>query len=277
MTRASRAVLCFFWVGLCLIVAGCGASSGSLLETGFQEYGNGDVVGRADDGSPGQSIPGLPEGDSIIAFGPNCSGESLFGSTYRVQSDTAGGDKSLRLLFARLPHCDESCGICEEVALLHFVPIAPHDDGNPIVFTWDGQLANILPDMGMEITIREAGEFFSILMIVVRPDQLRVFRGLELLGVIQHDFREIHGVLVRISPSDGTFGVQVSGAGMLTPESSVDPCPFPNVVCGEFAAGNFDPASVVLRMQFTGEPPGVSVAVNPEYRVDNVRIFQQPP
>jgi hypothetical protein len=135
----------------------------------------------------------------------------------------------------------------------------------------------MLPDMEMEITLREAGELFSILMTTVEPDRLRVRRGADVIGIVQHDFREIHGVLVRISPANGKFGVQVSGEGMLTPTSSEDPCPLPNVVCGKIPAGSFDPASLELRMQFTGAPPGVSVATNPEYRVDYVRILERQP
>ena len=254
-------------VSWCLAVAGCG----TLLKDNFEGYAEGSPVGVDDSPQAGAPIPGSPSGDTIIPGGTTCSG-----STYSVRSAGAlTGQKSLVLQYARLPHCDAGCGICEDLAVLNFVPVTPSNDGRPVYLSWEGRLTNTLADTKVEVTAREAGELFSTVRLTIGLDRLEAFRGTALEKVIVHDFGTKHGVIIRISPKEGTYGIQVSGPGLVTPPNNVDPCVFPNVVCGEIPIDDYDVTALQMRMQFLGTPPSVSALSQPEYRVDNVQITQR--
>ena len=255
------------FVSGCLAIGGCG----TLLKDNFEGYDEGSPVGIDDNPQPGAPIPGTPSGDRIIPEATSCSG-----ATYSVRSAGAlKGQKSLVLQYARLPHCDEDCAFCEELGVLSFVPKAPSNDGRPVYLSWEGRLTKTLADTMVEITAREAGEFFSTVRLAIGIDRLEVFRGTALEKVIVHDFGTTHGVIIRLSPKEGTYGVQVSGPGLVTPPNNVDPCVFPNVVCGQIPTDGFDVTALQMRMQFVGTPPGVSALSQPEYRVDNVQITQR--
>ena len=251
-----------------LTVFGC---STTLLQADFENYDDGSPVGI--DGippEPGAPLDGEPEGDWVIPEGLICNG-----TTYSVRTDDAiAGQKSLVLQYARLPHCIDDCRFCEELAILNFDPVTPSDDSSPIRFLWNGMISDTLDDTKLEVAIREADVFFSKIRLLISEDRLEVFEGTNLEKIIFNDFGSVHSIFIRISPSDGTYGVQVAAPGLPTPPNNADPCVFPNVACGDFSTSNFDPSKLVMRMQFLGLPPGVSSTSQPEYRVDSINITQ---
>ena len=253
---------------LSLTVVGC---SSTLLQADFENYDDGAPVGI--DGippEPGAPLDGEPDGDWVIPEGPVCNG-----TTYSVSTDDAiSGQKSLVLQYARLPHCIDDCRFCEELAVLNFDPVSPSDDGSPIRFLWNGRISDTLDDTKLEVAIREADEFFSKVRLLISQDRLEVFEGTTLEKIIFNDFGAVHSIFVRISPSDGSYGVQVAAPGLPIPPNNADPCVFPNVACGDFSTSNFDPSKLVMRMQFLGLPPSVSSTSQPEYRVDSINITQ---
>lgn len=255
-------------LALALSVGGC---SSTLLQADFEGYDDGTPVGI--DGNllePGAPLPGEPDGDKIIPEDPVCNG-----TTYSVSTDDAiAGQKSLVLQYARLPHCVDDCSFCEELAVLNFDPVSPIEDGSPIRFLWNGKISDTLDDTKLEVAIREADVFFSKVRLLISQDRLEVFEGTSLEKIIFNDFGTAHSIFIRVSPNDGTYGVQVAAAGLVTPPNNTDPCVFPNVACGDFSMNNFDPSKLVLRMQFLGLPPGVSSTSQPEYRIDSLLITQ---
>lgn len=265
---------------LCLLaILGCRAfiepeSENILLNTDFENYAEGTPLGLLGLGQgplAGTDIPGLPIGDRVVPQGTVCTGD-----TYSVRSDAPlTGQKSLHLQHARLPQCDAECGICEDIAIIDFVPISPDNSAAPILLFWKGRVANFLADTAMAVSVREADAPESAFHILIRPDRMEIFVGTQLEAVIGHDFTTAHNLVVRVSPLGGTFGVQVAGPGIAAPPNNLDACTVPNVACGTFSTQNFDPAALVLRMAFTGNPGSVSDLTLPEYRVDNVKITQE--
>ncbi len=256
------------FLALSLTVVGC---SSTLLQADFEGYEDGEPIGIDDiPPDPGAPLVGEPDGDWVIPEGPVCNG-----TTYSVRTDDAiAGQKSLVLQYARLPHCIDDCSFCEELAVLNFDPVSPIDDGRPIRFLWNGKISDTLDDTKLEVAIREADVFFSKLRLLISQDRLEVFQGTSLEKIIFNNFGAVHSIFIRITPSDGSYGVQVSAPGLPTPPNNADPCVFPNVACGDFSTSNFDPSQLVMRMQFLGLPPGVSSTSQPEYRVDSINITQ---
>ncbi len=277
-------ILCAF------VIAGCQSfinpeSEGLLLKADFEGYQDGEPIvptGQDVDPLAGKQIPGLPSGDKIIVCSPtqdpdaplcfpNCNG-----STYSVRSnDSISGQRSLLYQYARLLHCDESCGICEDLAVIDFVPIPPDGSDIPILFFWNGKLSNTLPDTQMVVTVREKGELFSILRLLIRPDRMEVRLGNNTLHeIVTHDFGREHSIFIRVLPN-ASYQIQIAGDILVTPPNNIDPCVFPNVVCGDFSTNNFDPTALVLRMEFNGTVPGGQQTTQPEYLIDNVKIIQE--
>ena len=78
------------------------------------------------------------------------------------------------------------------------------------------------------------------------------------------DFRTAHSIVVRVSPSDGTYGVAIVGGGVDSQNSSM---------VGTFPSpGDVPVEDLALTMSYIG-----SSSLSVRYRVDNVNIDQRDP
>jgi hypothetical protein len=239
----------------CLLITGCAAT---LLDYDFEGYQNGQPVG-------GTFKDGDAIGDIIVLAGDEI--------LYIVKTQNAlSGQKSLQLEKGTPQEggCEPFELNCIENFILEFEPEPSPDPMDPVLLSWIGKLENAADKTAIQATISLPGLFLdSILRLDIYRDRLEVWKGPVLKDLFNHSFSNEHRILIRISPGEGTYAVQISGAGIPSPPTNKPACDSDNVFCGTFQTNESDQKPFVIRMEFAKLSTLGSI-----YRIDDVKNTQ---
>jgi hypothetical protein len=235
-----------------MLFAGCTAT---MLDYNFEGYDEGDAVGGDE---PGPNSIGLIK---VEQGHPSLYGVSTLNALY--------GQKSLRLEKGTPPNCTGD--FCLPDFIILFSPNPPPNEDRPVLFSWEGRLSNAQSTTSLQAIISLPGPVFDReLSLNIFRDHIEIRNGSSPVEAFQYDFNNKHRLMLRISPQEGTYAVQIAGAGIDNPPSNNPACESQSVFCGTYPiddSNNNKPLD--LLMQFSQNSNLGAV-----YQVDNVKNTQ---